>query len=273
MQKCLSLLALSTALMSCATLAAGGTGTEKVEASPTTAGRRVDFDRDIRPIFAEHCTNAMATRSSAAAIGSTGGPMRSAAAIRARRRSSRVRGPKAVSSGWWPGWSPTSPCPRRGLGWMRRESTSCVRGSTRGPNGRTIGSRAEQETHWSLTPLARPTVPETRDSGWVRGPIDAFVRAKLAEKGLAPAPEADRRTLIRRVSFDLIGLPPTPEEVDASSPTLGPTPTSGWSIGCWPARATASAGRGTGWTSSTSPRPTATTRTAPGPTPGPTATT
>ena len=56
MQKCLSLLALSTALMACATLAAGGTGTEKAEASPAAAGRRVDFERDIRPIFAEHCT-------------------------------------------------------------------------------------------------------------------------------------------------------------------------------------------------------------------------
>src|SRR5262249_5137999 len=66
--------------------------------------------------------------------------------------------------------------------------------------------------HWSLRHLVRPCVPNPRDVTWGRTPIDAFVRAKLEEQGLSPAPEADRRTLIRRVTFDLIGLPPTPEE-------------------------------------------------------------
>jgi len=65
---------------------------------------------------------------------------------------------------------------------------------------------------WSLQPLKRPLVPKTR-SGWVRTPIDAFVLAKLDEKKLAPTREADRRTLIRRLTYDLHGLPPTPEEV------------------------------------------------------------
>jgi hypothetical protein len=63
---------------------------------------------------------------------------------------------------------------------------------------------------WSLRPLARPAVPGTGGN-----PIDAFVRAKLRDTGLAMAPEADRRTLIRRVAFDLTGLPPTPDEVAA----------------------------------------------------------
>jgi hypothetical protein len=69
------------------------------------------------------------------------------------------------------------------------------------------------DTWWSFRPLARPPVP-AHDGRWVRNPIDAFVLAKLREKGLSPAPEADRRTLIRRLHFDLIGLPPTPAEVD-----------------------------------------------------------
>ena len=67
---------------------------------------------------------------------------------------------------------------------------------------------------WSLKPLSRPEIPEVNDSE-DRSPIDRFVQAKLREKGLQKSPEADRRTLARRVFFDLIGLPPSPEEVDA----------------------------------------------------------
>jgi mono/diheme cytochrome c family protein len=65
---------------------------------------------------------------------------------------------------------------------------------------------------WSLKPVSRPAAPPIRDP-WVRSPIDAFILAKLKEKGLTPSPEADRRTLIRRLTYDLHGLPPTPEEV------------------------------------------------------------
>jgi hypothetical protein len=63
--------------------------------------------------------------------------------------------------------------------------------------------------------VSKPAVPAVKARGWAWTPIDAFVLARLEGQGLAPAPEADRRTLIRRVYFDLIGLPPTPEEVDA----------------------------------------------------------
>src|SRR5207253_148219 len=68
---------------------------------------------------------------------------------------------------------------------------------------------------WSLQPVRRPTLPEVTNPRWLRTPIDAFILAKLEAHGLEPAPEADRATLIRRASFDLLGLPPTPEEVDA----------------------------------------------------------
>jgi hypothetical protein len=64
---------------------------------------------------------------------------------------------------------------------------------------------------WSLRPLLKPALP----AGAAGHPIDAFVEARLAEEGLARAPEADRRTLIRRLAFGLTGLPPTPEEVRA----------------------------------------------------------
>ena len=69
---------------------------------------------------------------------------------------------------------------------------------------------------WSLLPLARPNIPTppTDESSWIRTPIDAFVLQRQLEKGIRPAPEANGRTLIRRIYFDLIGLPPSPEDIE-----------------------------------------------------------
>src|SRR5262249_36497022 len=78
-----------------------------------------------------------------------------------------------------------------------------------------IEQGASWEGHWSFIPPKRPAVPQVKNKAWIRNPIDAFILAKLEEQALTPAPEADRRTLIRRVSFDLTGLPPTPAEVEA----------------------------------------------------------
>jgi hypothetical protein len=75
---------------------------------------------------------------------------------------------------------------------------------------------------WSLRPLTRPGVPTVKNKSWCRTPIDAFILAKLQASGLQPAPEADRATLIRRVTFDLHGLPPTPAEIDAFVHDLSP---------------------------------------------------
>jgi hypothetical protein len=80
---------------------------------------------------------------------------------------------------------------------------------------RWIEQGAPWEAHWAFIAPTRPATPGVTDAAWVRNPIDAFVLAKLDEKGLRPAPEADRRALIRRVSFDLTGLPPSTAEVDA----------------------------------------------------------
>jgi mono/diheme cytochrome c family protein len=67
---------------------------------------------------------------------------------------------------------------------------------------------------WSLQPLVKPTVPEVKDKAWAKSVIDRFILATLEAKGLTPSKEADRVTLIRRVTFDLHGLPPTPQEID-----------------------------------------------------------
>ncbi|MBY0458979.1 MAG: DUF1549 domain-containing protein, partial [Gemmataceae bacterium] len=77
-------------------------------------------------------------------------------------------------------------------------------------------ARAADNPEWAYKPFARPAVPELRNPKHeIRNDVDRFLLAKLAEQKLGFAPEADRRTLIRRVYFDLIGLPPAPEEVEA----------------------------------------------------------
>jgi hypothetical protein len=69
--------------------------------------------------------------------------------------------------------------------------------------------------HWAWQPIKRVAIPEASDSDWCKTPVDNFILAKLDENGLKPNPPADKRTLIRRATFDLIGLPPTVEEVEA----------------------------------------------------------
>ena len=74
---------------------------------------------------------------------------------------------------------------------------------------------AEYQPHWSLIAPSRPPVPTAAGSGWAANAIDHFVAEKLEAAGLTPAPEADRRTLARRVSLDLVGLPPAADSVEA----------------------------------------------------------
>lgn len=77
------------------------------------------------------------------------------------------------------------------------------------------GFTYEERTFWSFQPIVSPEVPTLQNTRQVRTPIDAFLLQRLQEQGLEFAPEADRQTLIRRLSYDLTGLPPTPEQVDA----------------------------------------------------------
>ena len=74
---------------------------------------------------------------------------------------------------------------------------------------------AAYEEHWSFIAPKRPAIPKARNRQWARTPIDAFILNRLEKEGLTPSQEGDRHTLIRRVTYDLTGLPPTPEEVQA----------------------------------------------------------
>ncbi len=80
---------------------------------------------------------------------------------------------------------------------------------------RWVAAGAEYQPHWSLITPSRPEPPAVKNVAWISNPIDRFILAKLEAAGLEPAPEADRRTLARRLSLDLTGLPPEPADVEA----------------------------------------------------------
>jgi len=173
-----------------------------VAALSFAAGKPVDFDRDVRPILSDRCF-------------ACHGPDD-------RRRMANLRldseeGVRRVASG--------DVAKSRIL--ARITSTNQ---STRMPPASTgpaltdaqiatirqwIEQGAKWDRHWAFVPPQRPPLPEVKDEKWVRNPIDRFVLARLEKEGLKPSPEADRATLLRRLSFDLTGLPPTTAQIDA----------------------------------------------------------
>ncbi len=87
-------------------------------------------------------------------------------------------------------------------------------GKAGGPWPSQVAVKPKQE-FWAFKPPVAPSVPKVKNKAWAKSPLDLFVLAKLEEKGMKPAPAADKQTLIRRATFDLTGLPPTPAEIDA----------------------------------------------------------
>ena len=113
---------------------------------------------------------------------------------------------RMVSSGKMPPGDPLSPSQIETLRqWIDGEA----------PWGGELSSNRAGKDWWSLQPITSPPVPEARNREWIRNPVDAFILAKLEARGLSPSPAADPVTLIRRATYDLHGLPPTPEEIDA----------------------------------------------------------
>ena len=80
---------------------------------------------------------------------------------------------------------------------------------------RWVAQGGQYKQHWSFVPPVRPALPPVKQAAWARNPIDRFILARLEREGVKPSPQADRATLLRRLSFDLTGLPSTPKELDA----------------------------------------------------------
>jgi hypothetical protein len=186
-----------------ALLALLGGGGGRVAAAD--AAKAVDYSRDVQPILTAHCY---------ACHGPDEGKRK--AKLRLDQRASALK--KAIK----PGDAANSPLVERITNTdpeevmpppkSKKEPLTAAQVETL---RRWIDQGAKFDTHWAYVKPVRPPLPPVKNPAWVRNPIDAFVAAGQEAHGLAPAPEADRVTLIRRLSFDLIGLPPTPEEVEA----------------------------------------------------------
>ena len=174
---------------------------------PPASLQSMDFARDVQPIFERHCL-------------SCHGADKQRGGLRLDDKGAALRGGENHAPAIRPGRSAESPLihfvaglvpdmqmPQKGAR-LTAEQIGMLRAWI--DQGAIWPETVQKKTHWSLAPVLRPAVPPGSKSS---NPIDAFLVAKLQEKKLALSPPADRRILIRRLSFDLIGLPPTPEEV------------------------------------------------------------
>ena len=201
----------------------------------------IDFNRDIRPILSENCF---------ACHGQDAGHRKADLRL-------DVREPAIEAGAIVPGDVAGSTLVERIMsdGALRADAAAEVaprpHGGAEG-DAEAVGRRGrEVPGHWAFVAPVRPALPEvTRIATGCRNAIDRFVLAKLEASGLKPAAEADRATLIRRLSLDLLGLPPSAEEVEAFVEDRDPKPTRSWSSGCSRARTLAS-----GWPSIGSTRP------------------
>ena len=199
-------------------LAAFGNALDTAPALPTGEGAPVDFARDVQPIFAQHCYKChdggsrkgglqLDTKERALAGGDSG-PM----LARGDPANSKII--HLVS-----GHDPKEVMPPKGKGdpLTPQQVDVLARWVKQGaawPDGVDKVADAKPTTsHWAFQKPVRPEVPAVKQKDWARTPIDQFVLARLEKEGLTPSKEADRHALIRRVSLDLVGLPPTPDEV------------------------------------------------------------
>ncbi len=185
-------------------------------AGTASAADHADYLRDVKPLLAQHCSACHGAKVHKAHL-----RLDTAAAIRKGGQS----GPAIV-----PGKSSASLLIRalEGASGLTRMPfkrppltpaqiavlKAWIDGGAQAP-AHEQAAEAKTSTHWAFIPPVRPPLPTVKNPHWVRNPIDRFILARLDKEGLTPSPEADRVTLIRRLSLDLLGLPPTPEEVDA----------------------------------------------------------
>ena len=192
-------------------LFAGGAGA--AAAPQSAAGMPSDFARDVLPVLRRACFDCH-------------GPDVQKAELRLDSREAMLAGGEGGAAIVMPGEPEQSELLRRIMLPEDAEGVMPARGETLTAaqvglirdwirQGAPWPENAGRGTHWAYVKPVRPPLPEVRDTAWLRNAIDRFVLARLEAEGLRPSPEADRATLVRRLSLDLVGLPPSPAQVDA----------------------------------------------------------
>src|SRR5260370_1037024 len=167
------------------------------------AAPKIDFDREIRPLFSDKCFACHGPDEKQRQVGLRFDTKEGGARVIVPGDSAKSRLYQRVSAA---NKSSRMPPPASGLN-LTDTQVDLIR--------RWIEQGAGWETHWSYVPPRRPDLPLVKRKSWPRTPIDHFVLAKLEPENLTSSPEADKATLLRRVSYDLTGLPPTAAELDS----------------------------------------------------------
>ncbi len=185
-------------------------------ALPPAAGRTVDFVRDIQPILSQNCYGCHGPRKQEGQLRWDNKQI----ALQGGEHGIEIVAGKSAQSRMIElvaGLEPDKIMPQKG-----ERLTSAQVGLLRAwidqgavwPESASVKA-VNPRDHWAFRPPIRPAVPVVKNKQWPRDPIDNFVLARLEQEKLSPSPEADKMTLIRRLSLDLIGLPPTLQEVDS----------------------------------------------------------
>ncbi len=186
--------------------------------SVASAAEPVDFVRDVQPILAAHCfechgeeTQESSLRLDSGAAILTGGNSGSAIMAGKSAESVLIRAIRGDDK-------EVSKMPPEGPALTPDEIALIARWVDEGaktPDEPVVQAARRTSDHWSFQPVAEVEPPAVKDRLWVRNPIDSFVLARLEAAGLSPSPEADKPTLIRRVTLDMLGLPPSAADVEA----------------------------------------------------------
>ncbi|MGE5193183.1 MAG: DUF1553 domain-containing protein [Deltaproteobacteria bacterium] len=202
-------------------------GTIRAADPPVTPEQVELFEKRVRPVLVENCFACHGEKKQEAGLrldsreallkGADGGPVvmpgkpEESELVEAIRQTGDLKmpprgklAPEAIAA--------IAEWVRMGLPWPK------AAGEKAGDAGRI------EKSHWAFQPIRKPAAPAVKDAAWPQTDIDRFILQKLESQGLTPAPAADRRTLVRRATFDLIGLPPTPAETAAFEANPAPTP-------------------------------------------------